>query len=551
MHRHGSLSTGVSGMTSAPEPAGAETGLCRFGMQRLPPLLEAFGKEIDGVRTSEDIEYIHRMRVASRRLRAALPLFRPCFPPKQYARWMKEIAGITRALGEARDADVQIAFLVKYRKKSNAAWQARNRTGPAGANPLEPAIAFLLQDLQKRRKQLQLRVLSALDALEKSGIVNEMRTDFSSRNAAGRRTPAQALAYGIPTIAALRIESRLTALRSFEPWIAHADAVAEHHAMRIAAKKLRYTMEVYGPVYRLGLKKPHARVKQVQEILGDLHDCDVWIDHVTRLLLRERGLMRSKTDEKRPDTATLASLRLFLQDRERERVLLHRHFQRYWESLLRVKIWDELEETLVAGRKMRFVPAREYPEPAIRTAFETLSAGYPDGLAHHRTVTRLSLMLFDSLRPLHNLSPQDRLLLEAAGMLHDIGWLDGAKRHNDRSARQIFSDETLPFDLPDRSAIGLIALSHRGQVRIESHPLFTLLSPEYREKVLRLASLIRIADGLDFLHTGAVQEIHCIIGDRDCTCDVVSTGDVTKEKERARSKAELFVRVFGRELVIR
>jgi CHAD domain-containing protein len=83
-------------------------------------------------------------------------------------------------------------------------------------------------------------------------------------------------------------------MRSFEPWVTQADAVAEHHAMRIAAKKLRYTMEVYGPVYRLGLKKPHARVKKVQEILGDLHDCDVWIDGVTRLLLRERSRMRSR-----------------------------------------------------------------------------------------------------------------------------------------------------------------------------------------------------------------------------------------------------------------
>jgi CHAD domain-containing protein len=94
-------------------------------MQRLPPLLEAFEKEIEGVRAAEDIEYIHRMRVASRRLRAALPLFLSCLPQKQYARWMKEITGITRALGEARDADVQIAFLARFRKKSNAAWKAR------------------------------------------------------------------------------------------------------------------------------------------------------------------------------------------------------------------------------------------------------------------------------------------------------------------------------------------------------------------------------------------------------------------------------------------
>ena len=51
------------------------TGLCWYAMQKLPGLLDAFTGEIAGVKEAQDIEYIHRMRVASRRLRAALPLF--------------------------------------------------------------------------------------------------------------------------------------------------------------------------------------------------------------------------------------------------------------------------------------------------------------------------------------------------------------------------------------------------------------------------------------------------------------------------------------------
>ena len=96
-------------------------------MQKLPGLLDAFTGEIAGVKEAQDIEYIHRMRVASRRLRAALPLFRPCFPEKQYAKWMQEITKITRALGDARDADVQIAFLQKILKKNTKRIQARKK----------------------------------------------------------------------------------------------------------------------------------------------------------------------------------------------------------------------------------------------------------------------------------------------------------------------------------------------------------------------------------------------------------------------------------------
>lgn len=93
------------------------SGLCWYALQKLPALLDAFTCEIDGVKEAQDIEYIHRMRVASRRLRAALPLFISCFPEKQYRKWMQEITRITRALGDARDADVQISFLQKSLKK--------------------------------------------------------------------------------------------------------------------------------------------------------------------------------------------------------------------------------------------------------------------------------------------------------------------------------------------------------------------------------------------------------------------------------------------------
>jgi len=535
-------------MAAAPETIAAPAGLSWFSQDRLPPLLAAFEAEIAGVRAAEDIEYIHRMRVASRRLRAALPIFRPCFSKKQYLRWMHGITTITRALGEARDADVQIAFLTKYRKRRLAAWKSRHADNPQ-PEPMEPAIAYLLQELREDRKAHQEHVNAALAALEKSGVTGEMHAVFSMQSAAFRKTPVQALARGVPAMAAFRIERRLEAMRTFEPWVMQEDAVAEHHAMRIAAKKLRYTIEIFGPVYRLGLHRFHARVKMVQEILGDLHDCDVWIDQVTRLLLKERGLLRTGNQKKRPDTATLKSLRLFLQDRERERQLLHRRFTRYWQSLTRAGVWDQLTATLRNGRRQRYIPAKKSSDDEIRAAGRALAATCPDTLLHQQTVTRLALMIFDCLAPLHQLAGRDRLLLECAGMLHDIGWVSGARRHNVRSAHMIFMDESLPLDMIDRIVLGLLAGAHRGRVTIESHPLFHLLAQEERTKVLRLAAILRMADGLDCRHTGAVHEVHGVIGSRDVTFSLSASVDVTEEKIRAQSRGNLFVRVFERGLV--
>jgi CHAD domain-containing protein len=542
-----------SGTIPGPDQQGPESGLCWFGLQRLPVLLDAFVKEIDGVRTSEDIEYIHRMRVATRRLRAALPLFRTCFTGKQYSRWMEEIANITRALGEARDADVQIAFLVKYQKRFRSSQKNKARAQGANipANPFDPALLYLLADLRKRRSGLQVRVLTALDALEKSGVIGEMQALFAARNTAVHRTPWNAMSYGIPTVAAQRIETRLGIMLSYEPWVPYPDAVAEHHATRIAAKKLRYTMEVYGAIYRLSLKKPLVRVKKIQEILGDLHDCDVWIDHVTRILLRERSRLRTENEEKRPDPVTLASLRLFLKEREGARIQLHRQFVRFWESQKRMHIWDELRGTLLYGRKKRFQPGSTVTDEEIKRAANTVAAQFPDGLAHHRHVTHLALMLFDSLQPVHSMTRHDRTLLECGGMLHDIGWMIREKRHNELSTARILANENIPLDIPDRVTVGLIALAHRGKIMPENHVLFSLLSEDQQKKILQLAALLRVADGLDYLHQGSVQEIHCVIDAGGITCDIVSTADAALEKERARSKSALFAQAFGRELVIR
>jgi CHAD domain-containing protein len=462
---------------------------------------------------------------------------------------MQELTKITRALGEARDADVQIAFLQKTLKKLGKG-NGTGKTGVPGKPSTEPAVRFLLMILQKRRGLLQKRVLSALRGFEKSRVAEDMQDAFSSLQDAfsPRKRPR---IHGIPPVAALRISKRLSDLRSFDPWVLHPEAVAEHHATRIAAKKLRYTMEIYGPVYRTGLRKPLARVKKIQEILGDIHDCDVWIDHITLLLLRERPLLRSSRS-KRPDTATLASLKALLQEREAERKRKYRQFVHFWQALARQKLWDELTGTLAAGRRSRFMPPPGNAEEDLIPAAHLLMREYPEGEAHSRQVTKLALMLFDGTKSLHALGSHDRILLECAGLLHDIGWKYGQAGHHKHGASMVFSDENLPLDLPERGIIGLTVLSHRGGARLSAHPYFSLLSAADQKKTLVLSALLRIADGLDYLRTGAVREIHCITGSETVVCDVVmAAGDVTAEKERARLKADLFLQAFGRNLVIR
>lgn len=78
----------------------------------------------DGVLDMEDVERVHDMRVATRRLRAALEVFAPCFPAKRHRKALKRVKALADALGERRDRDVAIAFLEGFAEGAPEAEQA-------------------------------------------------------------------------------------------------------------------------------------------------------------------------------------------------------------------------------------------------------------------------------------------------------------------------------------------------------------------------------------------------------------------------------------------
>jgi CHAD domain-containing protein len=519
-------------------------GVCLFGANQLVPKIDALTAETDGVKEAEDIECIHRMRVASRRLRAAMPLFESCFPGKKYDTWLDEVRQITRVLGEARDTDVQIAFLKKFRKRT-IAHQKSSEGGVQGpGTPLVHGIDYLLSDLKKQRISLQKHVIASVERLEKRQEFPAMRGVAQSlidRSGSGRKKPSLT---GIPPVAADHIGRQLAVLLSFTPWVRHPDAIAEHHAMRIATKKLRYTMEVYAQLYRLGLRKPAGRVARLQEMLGNLHDCDVWIDRVTRTLLKERSRLRPVTESNRPSSIEITGLKLFLVNREKERTAIYQKFVRYWDMLVRSGTWDDLRQVLVTGVKNQYLP-KNADTGASHMAVLQLAMVYPEGLLHARRVTEMALALFDDLMPLHQMSERSRFLLECSGMLHDIGWKAGKKGHSEQSGALILADESIPFGVAERSIISLVARTHQGRKWPPDHVLFSVLSPEDQQRTNLLSALLRIADGLDFRHQGAVESVHCSIRPERVECVITPTCNVIPEKEKARIKVDLFEKAFG------
>jgi CHAD domain-containing protein len=88
----------------------------------------------DGVLDRDDIERVHDMRVASRRLRAVLEVFGPCFPKKELRRTLREVKALADDLGERRDPDVAIAALERVAAELGA-------SDRAGIESLESELA--------------------------------------------------------------------------------------------------------------------------------------------------------------------------------------------------------------------------------------------------------------------------------------------------------------------------------------------------------------------------------------------------------------------------
>ncbi|HEX8853981.1 MAG TPA: CHAD domain-containing protein [Thermoleophilaceae bacterium] len=110
----------------------------------------------ENVLDTDDIERVHDMRVASRRLRAVLEVFAPCFPKKGHRAVLRDVKAIADALGERRDPDVAIDILVRVED----ALPTHDAAGLRG----------VVDELRERQQQANERLAEALRQMEETGL---------------------------------------------------------------------------------------------------------------------------------------------------------------------------------------------------------------------------------------------------------------------------------------------------------------------------------------------------------------------------------------------
>ncbi|WP_421907880.1 CHAD domain-containing protein [Methanolacinia petrolearia] len=382
-----------------------DKGYCLYAAEYMTSLLSALAAETEGVKYSDDIEYVHRCRVATRRLRAAMSVFEECFPKKEFGVWLKQIKGITGSLGEARDRDVQVDFLKGFLSSEEQhgskvffiAGDAAGKTNQANvsetaiipvysedddraevpvvsrivnffrhifspgtvkdkngetalapeynfraSDPYTAGIECLITRLEQKRKSIQPEVIKSIESFEKSKTAEKMGTYLRAMIVEADLNQTDIHSPYSFEKAFYNITLAEEGLYWYERFLKDPSLVKRHHEMRISAKKFRYTIETYSGLYEGELKDQIKVMKKLQDYLGDMHDCDVWAAFLDDFIDEERKRNIEFFGNDRFFMFVLPGLNFLKENRISKRTELYTELLEYWDGMKKEHFREDL-----------------------------------------------------------------------------------------------------------------------------------------------------------------------------------------------------------------
>jgi CHAD domain-containing protein len=277
------------------------------GIQAADPIAEAARKTLrfhfaemlrheQGTRIGEDVEELHDMRVATRRMRVAFDVFNGVFERKLQKRLLKQLRSVGRSLGRVRDLDVFI-------EKGKAYLGSLPPERQSGLGPLFEAW-------EEQRTQARDRLIKFLDGPDYQQFLFAFHEFVSTPGMGVKADEVQGVRYLVRHAAPILIYDRLADVRAYET-ILEGASIEQFHALRIEFKRLRYTLEYLREVLGEGADEVIEDVKKVQDHLGDLNDADVACailnDFLQRWERNQQNLPVSERESPEPIVAYLAA----------------------------------------------------------------------------------------------------------------------------------------------------------------------------------------------------------------------------------------------------
>ena len=298
-HRPGPRTLGIVADDSLPEAA---RKVLQFHFARMQ------NREA-GTRNGADMEDLHDMRVAARRMRAAWRVFDDAFKASRTKRLRRRLESLSDKLGAVRDLDVLTEGLDAYRQGLD----------PEQQPGLDPLLSLWRRQRSAARKQL----IEELDSGGYAAFTSEMEEFISAGSNAAASVPTPTIPHRVRDRAPSKIWAAYETVRAYELVLPWAD-IETLHQLRIATKWLRYTLEFFGET--LGPDGPRllGRVVALQDFLGCLHDADVAAKLARDVLVARAGeLSRVETE----------AIGAYLHSRERELARRRRSLGPVWRAV--------------------------------------------------------------------------------------------------------------------------------------------------------------------------------------------------------------------------
>jgi CHAD domain-containing protein len=219
-----------------------------FAQETISRFLKYFLVQKEKAMLNKDPEALHRMRVAGRRLRISLWAFKSIFPAKKYKKIKKDVRRACKTLNPARDLDTQISMLLQLK-----------------------ANGRLIAELRGRRAKMQPKIKNDLARLNSSKLENEIKECIAGQKMLLDKQK-------LLEISKRKISKKNKKLFLLTAYACRSEKLKKLHALRIAAKQLRYTLELFSTLYPKNLQNPLSDARSIQRTLGNMRNCLILAD---------------------------------------------------------------------------------------------------------------------------------------------------------------------------------------------------------------------------------------------------------------------------------
>jgi exopolyphosphatase/guanosine-5'-triphosphate,3'-diphosphate pyrophosphatase len=183
-------------------------------------------------------------------------------------------------------------------------------------------------------------------------------------------------------------------------------------------------------------------------------------------------------------------------------------------------------------------------ERQVESSAVALGRKYRFDEAHGRHVARLALSLYDQLRAVHGLGAEERRVLHAASLLHDIGSYVSYSGHHKHSCYLLSHSNLAGFSPQQMALVANVARYHRRSAPKRQHEAYAALDRPSQGLVVKLAAFLRLADALDREHQQKVESVRAEVEGSTLKLWLAGEGDLLLESWSLKKKGDLLKSAF-------